>query len=289
MFDAVEIRPVRLPVIGVARDLDVFLRLEVDEFERAGADRMLAHVARRDMARIDHREAAGEQHRKRRLRPLQMKSDLVVAVRADRREVVIAGLARIDAQLLGARFQIEIPGAFDVPGGERLAVVPFDAAAQLEGQIGALLVPRPPRRQIGNNRLQAVLSHMLVEHDQIVEHPHYRQFGVGKLLEHRQARHTLGVVHPQSAAALLAGCRGRDRKRDQKGGPPADPTNVQPHVPPPRLALRLPGSDEEISTAGGREGYLSSQTSSMRQLLMMLFTIIVQPFTRGCQQYANRL
>ena len=30
--------------------------------------------------------------------------------------------------------------------------------------------------------------------------------------------------------------------------------------------------------------YLSSQTSSMRQLLMMLLTIIVQPFTAGCQQ-----
>src|SRR5215831_13873743 len=30
--------------------------------------------------------------------------------------------------------------------------------------------------------------------------------------------------------------------------------------------------------------YLSSQTSSMRQLLMMLLTIIVQPFTGGSQQ-----
>ena len=33
-----------------------------------------------------------------------------------------------------------------------------------------------------------------------------------------------------------------------------------------------------------RQGYLSSQTSSMRQLLIMLLTIIVQPFTGGCQQ-----
>jgi hypothetical protein len=30
--------------------------------------------------------------------------------------------------------------------------------------------------------------------------------------------------------------------------------------------------------------YRSSQTSSMRQLLIMLLTIIVQPFTVGCQQ-----
>ena len=32
---------------------------------------------------------------------------------------------------------------------------------------------------------------------------------------------------------------------------------------------------------------MSSQTSFMRKLLMMLLTIIVQPFTRGCQQYAS--
>jgi hypothetical protein len=36
-------------------------------------------------------------------------------------------------------------------------------------------------------------------------------------------------------------------------------------------------------------GYWSSQTSSMRKLLMMLLTIIVQPLTCGCQQYAKRL
>ena len=35
--------------------------------------------------------------------------------------------------------------------------------------------------------------------------------------------------------------------------------------------------------------YLSNQTSSSRKLLIMLFTIIVQFFTRGCQQYAKRL
>ena len=32
------------------------------------------------------------------------------------------------------------------------------------------------------------------------------------------------------------------------------------------------------------DGYWSNQTSSMRKLLMMLLTIIVQFFTRGCQQ-----
>jgi len=42
-------------------------------------------------------------------------------------------------------------------------------------------------------------------------------------------------------------------------------------------------------TKDARQDYLSSQTSSMRQLLIMLLTIIVHPFTCGWQQYATRL
>src|SRR5271169_2826977 len=53
--------------------------------------------------------------------------------------------------------------------------------------------------------------------------------------------------------------------------------------PPSRLAHNRDG------TKDARQGYLSSQTSSMRQLLIMLLTIIVHPFTCGCQQYAKRL
>jgi len=140
VFDTVEIGPAWLPIILVARDLDRFTGPEVEKLEGPGSDRMLPHLMRRHMARVDHREPAGERHQKCRLRPLQMKSDLVIAVRTHRRKVVIAGFARIDAQLLRPRFQIEVPGAFDILGGERLAVVPSDTLPQLEGQIGALLV-----------------------------------------------------------------------------------------------------------------------------------------------------
>src|SRR6516225_11201898 len=49
-FDAVEIRPIPLPVIGVSRHLDRLVQLELYEFERAGADRVSAHVAPRYMA-----------------------------------------------------------------------------------------------------------------------------------------------------------------------------------------------------------------------------------------------
>ena len=45
-WDALPAGPVRLPVVRVARHLDRLVRLELDQFEWAGADRMLAHVAR---------------------------------------------------------------------------------------------------------------------------------------------------------------------------------------------------------------------------------------------------
>src|SRR6516165_4932346 len=53
VFDAVEVRPARFPVMRVFRHFDLFVMLERDEFERAGTDRMLAHLARRHMAGID--------------------------------------------------------------------------------------------------------------------------------------------------------------------------------------------------------------------------------------------
>ena len=61
-FDAVEIRPALLPVIRVLRHLDVLVRLELDEFERPGADRVLPHLARpgrgRDRSATSPRRAA---------------------------------------------------------------------------------------------------------------------------------------------------------------------------------------------------------------------------------------
>ena len=106
----------------------------------------------------------------------------------------------------------------------------------------------PDKRLAINNRLQAVLRHVLVEHDQVVEHLHYRQFGVGKLLKHREARDTLGVIHPQRAAGLLGECRGGNCERGQESGDRPEGTNVRLHVtPPPRLPRPFPGSDKKIS------------------------------------------
>src|SRR5580704_10199773 len=157
IFDAVEVRPPRLPVIRIARHLDVLVRLKFDEFERAGADRMLAHVARRNVARIDRRVARGEQRNDRRLRPFQTEGRSEIAVGGDLFEVLVPSLARIGAQLLRRLAEQQVPGAFHVTGGKRVAVVPFDALAQPERQFAAVLVPRPIGGEIRNDRLQAVL------------------------------------------------------------------------------------------------------------------------------------
>ena len=90
-FDAVEIGQALLPVVGVAGQLDQFVGLELHEFERAGADRMGAHVAGRDVAGIDRRVAGGEQRQQRRLRPLQVEGGFEVAVGGDVVDLIVPG------------------------------------------------------------------------------------------------------------------------------------------------------------------------------------------------------
>jgi len=59
-----------------------------------------------------------------------MEGDLVFAARRDPIEVGVPGFARIDAQLVARLPGQQVPSAFDVIGGERLSVVPFDALPQ---------------------------------------------------------------------------------------------------------------------------------------------------------------
>jgi len=75
-----------------------------------------------------------------------MEGSLKVAVGGHLFEVAVPGLARVEAKLLGRLAGQQIPGAFDVLGGERPTVVPFDIVAQRQGQLGPLLVPGPASR-----------------------------------------------------------------------------------------------------------------------------------------------
>ena len=204
VLDAVEIGPIIPPVILVPRHHNALIGLELDKFERPGADRVTAHVARRYMAGIDRREPRGEQREETRLRPLQMEGDLEVPVGGDLFEVPVPGLARIDAQLLAGVAGQQIPGTFDVFGGERLAVVPFHTLAQREAQLGTILAPRPAGRQIRQDPVEGVLLYVLVEQNEIIEYRHHRALGVDRrFLVYRHARRAVDHVLSENPARLL--------------------------------------------------------------------------------------
>ena len=101
--------------------------------------------------------------------------------------------------------------------------MPFDALAEIEGQFGAVLAPRPARRELRHDRLLAVLAHMLVEEDKIIEHPHHRHDRrYAALFEDRHAGWAVAMKHPQDAALLLrerhVGC---DHAKQQRRNPDA--------------------------------------------------------------------
>ena len=62
-----------------------------------------------------------------------MEDDLVIPLRGDLAEIAVPRLARVEAQFLLRLALQEVPGTFDVGGGERLAVMPFDPVPELEG------------------------------------------------------------------------------------------------------------------------------------------------------------
>src|SRR5580700_3590568 len=95
------------------------------------------------MAGIDRRVTGGEQGDKGWLRPLHMKGGFKVAVGGDRIEVEVPGLARVQPQLLWPDAEQQIPGAFDVGGGKRHPVMPFDSLPQLECEVLAIGAPSP--------------------------------------------------------------------------------------------------------------------------------------------------
>ena len=93
------------------------------------------------MTGIDRRETGGEQRDEGGLRPLQTKRHLVIALGGDLLEIAVPSLTGVDAELLARLAAEQIPGALDVFGREGFAVVPFDALAQPERQLGLVLVP----------------------------------------------------------------------------------------------------------------------------------------------------
>ena len=210
-------RQALLEVVGILRELDRFVGLELDEFERAGADRLGAHLARRDVAGVDRRVAGGEQRQQRRLRPLQVERCFEIAVDGDVVDLIVPGLSRVLAELLLRLAHQHVEGAFDVGRRERLAVMPFDALPQLEGQLLVVAAPGPALREIGDDRIHAVLRHVLLEHDEIVENRHEGNVDrIGRALVDRGAARAVAVIHPEDAALFRLSRRCKVKSRQQQ-------------------------------------------------------------------------
>ena len=133
--DAVEIGILLAPVVRVALGDDELAALVLDELERSRADRRgvgrvledvraLEDVARRDVAEVA--KSAQQQVQRHRTRI------------AEHRRMGIGRIDRLEILLeLGAVVEMLLPhlhgGVLDIGRGERLAVVPVHALAQLEG------------------------------------------------------------------------------------------------------------------------------------------------------------
>jgi len=168
-----------------------------------------------------------------------MEGDLVVAVDRHLVEIAVPGFARIDPELLARLPGEQVPSALDVASGERFAVMPFDALAQCKGQPRPLLVPRPTRGEIGNDRLEAVLLHMLIEHDEVVEHPHHRpEGGNRRFLVDRHAGGAVEMRHSENAARLLRLGRLRSSGRgNQQHRGRCKAAKLPPHLIPSLVAI----------------------------------------------------
>ncbi len=234
---------------------------------------MLPHLLRRHMAGIDRRIAGGEQRQQRRLRPLQFENRLVVAVRHNLGNIVVPFLARVAAEpVLGLPLQ-QVHRAFDIGGGERLAVVPFDALAQFERQFLAVLAPRPALGQIGNDVVHAVLFLVLAEQDEVVHDAHDRHDDrIGRLLVDRHAGRAVPVLHDERAAGFLrhgrsgaGGPQRQDRRRQDGGSRNSASVSEHKFLPRGRDRSRKSGSRQtrhplsraaQASPAGIRPGII---------------------------------
>ena len=174
--DFIQIRAVFFPVVGIADETDRFSALELDEFERTGANRPGAHRRLRNVAGIYGRKSAGEQHGQARLRLAQFERGLVVAIDRDVLELRVPDLARVAAEIVNVALADQHPpGALHVPGSEWLAVVPLHALPQFESQFGIGRIPGPAFSQIRDDRLEALVDLGGIENHQVVEHRRKRR------------------------------------------------------------------------------------------------------------------
>src|ERR1700722_21039662 len=133
-----------------------------------------------------------------------MEGHLEVASSREMVKILEARKPWIEAQLLWRLAHPQIVGAYNVLRGKRLAVMPLDAEAQLEGEPHAVFAPCPRGREIGDDRLEADLFNALIEQRQIIENPHHRPNGEnGGFLHDGHGGRAVRRVDSERATGLL--------------------------------------------------------------------------------------
>src|SRR5205085_764349 len=84
------------------------------------------------------------------------------------------------------------------------------------------------------------LRHVLVVHDEVIEHPHHRPFGEDRrLLVDRHARRAVGTVHFQNAALLLGECRLSGEHCKEQRARRRESSQIPLHLRVPPLFLQV--------------------------------------------------
>ena len=158
----------------------------------------------------------------------------MITVRGHLIDIAVPGFARIYAKLLGRLAAQQVPGAFDVPSRERLAVVPSHAVAQREGQFGSFLVRGPAGGQIRDDRPHAVLWYVLPVHYEVIENPHHRPQCRGRrFFEERHARRAVEMGDFENTTGFLGEGRVSSSQRKRQHTRCREHAQISLHFQPP--------------------------------------------------------
>ena len=211
-LDAVEMDLAGVPVVGVAHEGGCAARCELLHAERAGADgreEILVSLRR------NHELREGEDGREFDLRSREDEANGQRVVGAH----LFDGGHQIARPGLGFRAQVPLHVPHDIRGGQRLAVMEFDAAAQLEHPFRAVGLGRLPG--LGEARLDGEL---LVDTDQtVVDLKTAGDVGVGEYQRRIERRRGIGDLgRDPRDAALARGLRLSSERRQQGGSGRSD-------------------------------------------------------------------
>src|SRR3984893_12188918 len=140
---AVEVGPALHEVVGVLHVLEELALAPFLDLERPRAHAAGAVASRRHVRGVDRRESRGQHQQEGRLRVLQTEDDRPGIDRVDSLHVVVPLTPRVEAQPGRGlrRLSNQIERVLDVPGADRLAVVPSHVAPEKEDELSIVLLP----------------------------------------------------------------------------------------------------------------------------------------------------